>query len=74
VALALSESVGRPATDPDAHLAAGLLLATWSVAFIHGHQTFRQGEDREKAEAAFLATVDKGALGLEAALGGTPYA
>ncbi len=74
VAVALAEGAGRPTTDPEAQLAASLLLAIWSVAFIHGHQIFRQEEDRDQAEAAFLAMVDRGALGLRAALAGTPYA
>ena len=60
VTVALAESVGREPTDPDAHLAAGFLLATWTVAFIQAHRTFRQTRDREAANAAFLALVDKG--------------
>ena len=72
--VALSECVGRKPTDPDAHLAAGLLLATWTVAFIQAHRTFRESRDAEEAKAAFLAIVDKGTLGLEAAMAGTPYA
>ena len=73
VATALAEAVGRDADDPDARLAAGLLLATWSVAFVEAHRTFRQGRKTKAAQAAFLAIVDKGAIGLKAALGGTPY-
>jgi AcrR family transcriptional regulator len=74
VTAALSECVGRDPADPDAHLAAGLLLATWTVAFIQAHRTFRQGRDIEEAKAAFLAIVDKGTIGLKAAMAGTPYA
>ena len=74
LAVALSDSVGRDATDPVAHLAAGLLLATWTVALIQAHRTFRQKQDAEEAKAVFLAIVDKGSLGLKAALAGTPYA
>ena len=74
VTVALSECVGREPTDPVAHLAAGLLLATWTVAFIQAHRTFRQRRDTEKAKAAFLAIVDKGTIGLKAAMAGTPYA
>jgi AcrR family transcriptional regulator len=74
VTVALSESVGREPTDPDAYLAAGLLLATWTVGFIQAHRTFRQKRDAEQAKAAFLAIVDKGSIGLEAAMAGTPYA
>ncbi len=74
VALALSECAGREPGDPDAQLAAGQLLATWTVAFIQAHGTFRQTRDAEKAKAAFLAIVDKGTIGLKAAMAGTPFA
>ncbi|MBY5478934.1 TetR/AcrR family transcriptional regulator [Rhizobium leguminosarum] len=74
VAVALSEGVGRKPDDPDAHLAAGILLATWTVGFIQAHRTFRQRQDTEEAKAVFLAAVDKGTTGLNAALAGTPYA
>jgi AcrR family transcriptional regulator len=74
VAVALSECVGREPTDPDAHLAAGLLLAIWTVAFLQAHRIFRQTKDAEAAKASFLATVDKGTIGLKATMAGTPYA
>ena len=74
VAAALSECVGREPSEPVAHLAAGLLLAAWTVALIQGHQTFRRRQDTKKAKAAFLAIVDKGTIGLKAAMAGTPYA
>jgi len=74
VAVALSECVGREPTDPAAHLAAGLILATWTVGLIQGHRTFRQRRDAEEAKAAFLAVVDKGTIGQKAAMAGTPYA
>jgi len=74
VTLALSESVGREPTDPVAHLAAGLLLATWTVALIQAHRTFRQSRDTKKANAAFLDIVDKGTVGIKSAITGTPYA
>ena len=74
VAVTLAECVGRDPADTDAHLAAGLLLATWSVAFIQAHRTFRQSRDRGEAKAAFLALVDRGTIGVKAAMAGTPYA
>jgi AcrR family transcriptional regulator len=74
VTVALSECVGREPTDPAAHLAAGLLLATWTVALIQAHRTFRERRDTEEAKDAFLAIVDKGTIGLKAAMAGTPYA
>ncbi|WP_045836032.1 TetR/AcrR family transcriptional regulator [Hyphomicrobium sp. 99] len=74
VTVALSESVGREPTDPDACLAASLLLATWTVAFIQAHRTFRETRDSKEARAAFLAIVDQGSIGVKAAMAGTPYA
>lgn len=74
VTVALSECAGREAADPDARLAASVLLATWTVAFIEAHQTFREKRNTEEANAVFLAIVDKGTIGLKAAMADTPYA
>ncbi len=74
VTVALAEGVGREPPDPDAHLAAGLLLATWAVAFIQTHRTFRLRRDTDEAKAAFLAIDDQGTFGLKAVIAGTPYA
>ena len=74
VAEALSESVDRERADSDAHLAASLLLATWTVALIRGHRTFGETRDANEAQCAFLTTVDRGTIGVKAAMAGTPYA
>jgi len=74
VAMALADSVDREATDPDADLAAGLLVATWAVAFVQAHRVFRQKRDTEGARAAFLAVIDQGTIGVSAAMARTPYA
>jgi AcrR family transcriptional regulator len=74
VAAALSECVGRDPADADAQLAAGLLLALWTVAFNQAHRTFQQRCDAEEAQATFLTLIDKGSTGLKAAMAGTPYA
>ncbi|MFS2007245.1 TetR/AcrR family transcriptional regulator [Duganella sp. CT11-25] len=74
VAIALAESAGREPEDPDAQLAAGLLLATWTVALIQSHRIFRQKRDTGEAQATFIAIVDKGTIGIKAAMAGTPYA
>ena len=71
---ALSACVGREPTDPDAYLLASMLMATWTVAFVQAHQTFRHTQNAKKARAAFLAIVDKGTIGLKAAMAGTLYA
>lgn len=74
VTAALSECVGREPTDSSAVLAASLLLGTWTVAFLQAHRIFRQTHNEAEARATFLAIVDQGTLGLNAALSGTPYA
>jgi len=74
VADALIECTERKPGDTAAHLAAGLLVATWTVALIHGHRTFREKLDTRKAKSAFLAIVDKGTEGVKAAVAGTRYA
>jgi AcrR family transcriptional regulator len=74
VTVALSECVRQQPADPDAELAASLLLATWTTAFIQAHRIFRQSRNRKKANAAFLAIIDQGAIGIKAAMAGTPYA
>jgi hypothetical protein len=71
---ALAVCVGRDSADLDAHLATGLLLATWTVAFIQAHQTFRHTQNAKKARSAFLAIDDQGTIGVKAAMAGTPYA
>ncbi|AKM32076.1 TetR family transcriptional regulator [Pandoraea faecigallinarum] len=73
VAQALAESAGRPPGDVQAQLAAAMLLAAWTVAFLHAHRTFRQTQDSAAARQAFLSLVDQGATGLNAALAGSPY-
>ena len=73
VTVALAECVGRDPTDPAAHLAATLLLATWTVAFIQAHRTYRQTSNKTDAKAVFLATIESGTVGLKAAMAGTPY-
>ncbi|MBV6322709.1 TetR/AcrR family transcriptional regulator [Duganella violaceipulchra] len=73
VAVALAECAGREPGDADAQLAASLLLATWTVALVQAHRTFRQGRDTGQAKSIFLAVVDKGSVSLQVAMAGTPY-
>ena len=73
VTAAIAESLGRDPADLAACFAGAVLLATWTVALTQGHRTFRETRDGAEAKAAFLAIVDKGSIGLTAALAGTPY-
>lgn len=74
VAAGLAACAGRGPEDPDARLAAALLLAGWAAAFVQAHAVYRHGRNAEAAEAAFLAAVDRAARGVAAAMAGTPYA
>lgn len=48
-------------------------FATWTVAFLDGHRTFRQSRDMAAADTAFLLIVDRGTIAVKAAVAGTPY-
>lgn len=66
----LADAVGRPHADPDARLAATMLMATLVVAYGEALAVFRQGR---APEAAFTRVMDRGFAGVDAALVGTPY-
>ena len=70
----LASHAGAPADDADAQLAAHLLVATWSVAFLQAHHEFQRSKDSAKADATFLRLIDQGSKGVAAASAGTPYA
>ena len=69
----LADGVGRPAYDPDAYLAAGLVAAAWSVAFTRAHAELSATGNIEAAKSIFLGLIDRGVLGTQAALAGTPF-
>jgi AcrR family transcriptional regulator len=66
----LSHTVGRPQADPDARLAAAMLMATLVVAYGAALRAF--GENRKPGEA-FVSLMERGFAGVDAALDGTPY-
>ncbi|WP_348273546.1 TetR/AcrR family transcriptional regulator [Methylobacterium aquaticum] len=73
LAAMLAESIDRPADDTDAHLLAGLLVATWSVAFFEGYNVADRNGDAEAAGQIFLRLIDRGFQAATAAVSGTPY-
>ncbi|RRA49548.1 TetR/AcrR family transcriptional regulator [Acidipila sp. EB88] len=73
VAAALAKATGRKRPDPDASLAASLLVAAWAVAFVEAHRTFNTGQDAARAYTTFLALIDQGSNGAKAAVPGTRY-
>jgi AcrR family transcriptional regulator len=74
LAVVLAEAVQRPADDPHAHLAAGMIASTWSVAFGEAQKVFDRVGDAGEAKQTFLALIDRGCTGTVAALAGTVYA
>ncbi|WP_245725524.1 TetR/AcrR family transcriptional regulator [Pandoraea oxalativorans] len=73
VARALAETADRQTPDTEAQLAAALLLAAWTVAFLNAHRIFGLTQDTAAAQKTFLSLVDRGCTGIAAALDGTPY-
>ncbi len=71
LAAMLAQAAGRPRADPQARLAATMLMSTLVVAYGEALRVFREG--REPAPA-FAAVMDRGFTGVDAALAGTPYA
>jgi AcrR family transcriptional regulator len=66
----LSDALDRPRSDPDARLAAAMLMDTLVVAYGEALRVFRRNG---KPEAAFLSVMERGFAGVDAALAGTPY-
>ena len=73
LALVLADTSNQPPGDPNAHLAAGLIVATWSVAFSEAQKLFDRTRNTGKATRCFLAVIDRGTAGAAAALARTPY-
>ena len=73
LATMMAESVDRPADDPDAHLVAGLLVATWSIAFFEGYKVADTPGDAAAAGRVFLRLIDRGFQAAAGAAAGTPY-
>jgi AcrR family transcriptional regulator len=74
LALVLADTSNQPPGDPNAHLAAGLIVSTWTVAFIEAQKLFDRTRDAGEAKRCFLAIIDRGTAGAAAALAKTAYA
>jgi AcrR family transcriptional regulator len=66
----LSDAVGRPHADPDARLAAAMLVSTLVVAYGDALRAFREGSEPVEA---FVSVMERGFLGVNAAFAGTSY-
>jgi AcrR family transcriptional regulator len=73
LAAVLAEDAGRPSDDADAYVAAGLITAAWSIAFVRAHAELSKTGVPEPAKQIFLTIVDRGVAGTHAALEGTPF-
>jgi AcrR family transcriptional regulator len=69
----LAGSVGRAHPDPEAHLFASLLMATWSTAYAEAHRRQRKGSTSSEVQSAFISLIDRGFEGIGAAMKATPY-
>jgi AcrR family transcriptional regulator len=70
LAAMLADALGRPPTDPDARLAASMLVSTLVVAYGDALRAFREEQD---PVAAFVRVMAQGFKGVDAAVAGTPY-
>ncbi|CAN5585734.1 hypothetical protein BH10PSE4_BH10PSE4_01620 [soil metagenome] len=66
----LADAAGRPHAEPEARLAATMLMATLVVAYGEALRAFRE---KREPTAAFEGVMDRGFLGVDVALAGTPY-
>lgn len=67
----LAEAVDSPAGDPDARLAAAMLVSTLVVAYGDALRAFRE---KQPPVAAFAKVMERGFGGVNATIAGTPYA
>ncbi|ATQ44114.1 TetR/AcrR family transcriptional regulator [Caulobacter mirabilis] len=70
LAAMLAEAAGRPRPDPCAGLAATMLMGTLVTAYREALRAFSQGQT---PEPAFSNVMERGFVGVDAALAGTPY-
>ena len=66
----LSDAAGRPPFDPEARLAAAMLMAALVVAYAEALRVFREGGE---PGPAFTRLMERGFTGVDTALAGTPY-
>ncbi|CCP12205.1 HTH-type transcriptional regulator betI [Stenotrophomonas maltophilia SKK35] len=66
----MADAAGRPASDAEARLGAGMLMASMVAAYEKGLASQQHGEDPREA---MLQLIVRGATGVLVALAGTPY-
>ncbi|MBE1159867.1 TetR/AcrR family transcriptional regulator [Dyella acidiphila] len=70
LAAMLADAAGRSHADPDASLAAAMLMDTLVVAY---RDALRAFHDNREPAPAFMRVLERGFSGVNAALGDTPY-
>lgn len=70
LATMLAEAAGKPPHDPHARLAAAMLMDTLVIAYGEALRAFRE---KRKPAVAFAGVMERGFIGVDAALAGTPY-
>ncbi len=69
----LAGSVGRPADDREAALAAEFVMTGWSTAYRQALRSSIGTGDEAAARHIFIELIERGFAGASAALEGTPY-
>jgi AcrR family transcriptional regulator len=72
LAIAMAGSMGRPHSDPEAYLAAAMLITSWTVAYAEALRR-RGGNRNNESTKVFLSLVERGFKGVAASMKGTPY-
>ncbi|WP_298242817.1 TetR/AcrR family transcriptional regulator [uncultured Bradyrhizobium sp.] len=73
LAIVLAETANQPTDDPNAHLAAGLIVSVWTVAFAEAQKLFDRTRNASEAKRCFITVIDRGITGTAAALAETAY-
>lgn len=73
LAKSLAEAVGKSHADPEAHLAAALLVATWITAYSAALREHQADAASDMVSRTFTALIESGFSGVTAALAGTLY-
>src|SRR3569833_2364775 len=71
LAIVLAETSNQPTDDPNAHLAAGLIVSVWTIAFAEAQKLFDRTKNASEAKRCFITVIDRGITGTEAALAET---
>lgn len=74
LAIVLAETSNQPTGDPNAHLAAGLIVSVWNVAFTEAQKLFDRTQNANEAKRCFVTVIDRGIAGAAVALAETAYA